>query len=263
MLRTRFITAMIAGLIAIGLMLWGPLPWTLWVWAGTVVGVWEYGVMLGVRRFSPLMIWGWLATSVMLWWFPAHLLLLLPAVVGVAMVWPVVSRNQVTVTVASSVGIGILYLGYGGGSLAAVRALPHGLVWVSYLLISVWLTDTVAYFAGKRFGGRKLWPTISPKKTISGAVAGVCGAALGALVWGVLMLGSQHWPQYLLGGALLSVTGELGDLVESAYKRSAGVKDSGSVFPGHGGMLDRVDSLFFAAPVLYFLVAHGFFNWPW
>jgi phosphatidate cytidylyltransferase len=116
------------------------------------------------------------------------------------------------------------------------------------VLLTTFASDTGAYYAGNLIGGRKLWPAVSPKKTWAGSFGGL-GAAVAAclLVGGVW--GAASWWAWIVLGVLLSVAGQIGDLVESALKRSLDVKDSGCLLPGHGGILDRIDGLLLAAPV--------------
>lgn len=152
------------------------------------------------------------------------------------------------------IGLGVGYLGLPALALIWLRSsepdLGPGLL--LGLLIVVGTTDTAAYFTGRALGGPRLAPAISPGKTWSGLCGGVLGAALtGALAaW---LLGSGRPAQAAGLGALLAGVAQLGDLVESAFKRAAGVKDSGTLIPGHGGVLDRVDGLLFAAPALALL----------
>jgi phosphatidate cytidylyltransferase len=125
---------------------------------------------------------------------------------------------------------------------------PRGLAWALLVIVTIWISDTAAYLAGRAIGRRKLAPRISPGKTVEGAVAGLVGsAALGALTFYLFALGSP-WIGVIAGG-LIGVAGQFGDLAESLLKRQAGVKDSGSLIPGHGGLLDRIDALLFAFPV--------------
>ena len=119
-----------------------------------------------------------------------------------------------------------------------------------FALVLVWAGDTAAYFTGRSIGRWKLAPNLSPNKTWEGAVANLLASLVVAIFfarWTGISLRSM-----LLGAALANVAGQLGDLLESAYKRSAGVKDSGAILPGHGGMLDRVDALVFAVPVVWY-----------
>lgn len=133
---------------------------------------------------------------------------------------------------------------------------PRGLAWATIVVVATWIGDTVAYLAGRAIGGRKLAPRISPNKTVAGSVAGLLGAAIvGTLGFHAFALGSL-WAG-LVVGILLGIAGQLGDLAESFFKRQAGVKDSGTLVPGHGGLLDRIDALLFAFPV-GLLIAAGY-----
>ncbi|HET7746039.1 MAG TPA: phosphatidate cytidylyltransferase [Vicinamibacteria bacterium] len=147
------------------------------------------------------------------------------------------------------------YLGALGGTMAGLRTLApldEGPWRVALLLAIVMMADSAAYFAGSAFGRRKLAPRISPAKTWEGAAGAVLGGIVAAIV--VRRLGLPRLPllDAVALGAAVAVAGTAGDLFESLLKRWAGVKDSGTLFPGHGGMLDRLDSLLFAAPVLYY-----------
>ena len=127
-------------------------------------------------------------------------------------------------------------------------------------LVVAWLGDSAAYFVGHRWGKRKLIPRVSPGKTVAGALGGLLGAVLGAVLVAVLLVepyaGLVLSPgAAVLVGALVGMVAQLGDLAESLLKREAGVKDSGRLFPGHGGVLDRFDSILFALPVTYLLLA--------
>ncbi|MCL6442004.1 MAG: phosphatidate cytidylyltransferase [Alicyclobacillus sp.] len=261
MLRQRVLTGALGVLVLLGVMIWGYLPWRAFVWLGSLIAMIEFNQMLGLRWRNVLALWSLAVVTVMQWWSFWHTGIAIELIVGCALVWPVATRNRVPIQQSATVLIGALYLGYGGASLAALRGLPRGLEWPSLFLVCIWATDTVAYFAGSWLKGPKLWPAISPAKTISGAVAGVIGAAIGAVIVGFIAVRWFDVGAYACVGAVISVAGQIGDLVESAYKRSAGVKDSGRLLPGHGGMLDRVDSLMFAAPFAYALITVGASTW--
>jgi len=142
---------------------------------------------------------------------------------------------------------GVAYAGLLGVCLAALRSDGSaGLSAVVVLLVLVWGTDSFAYFAGRAMGGPKLWPRVSPKKTWSGSLGGLVG---GVLVAGIaaMLCGIRITPMLVVCLALLSIVSQAGDLFESAIKRHFDRKDSGSIIPGHGGMMDRVDGLIFAA----------------
>jgi phosphatidate cytidylyltransferase len=128
-----------------------------------------------------------------------------------------------------------------------------GYEWIILLLMCVWGSDTFAYFVGKNFGKKRLYKEISPNKTVAGAVGSVAGGIVASMLFGSLLLKELSIPSLLLVGAALGSVTIVGDLVESMFKRDAGIKDSGNIIPGHGGVLDRIDSILFAAPTLYLL----------
>jgi phosphatidate cytidylyltransferase len=128
---------------------------------------------------------------------------------------------------------------------------PDGRQGLLLLFLVVWLGDTGAYFAGRALGRHKLYPAVSPKKTVEGAVGGLAGSVAGAFIARLWLLPAMTPAECVVLGAAGAFLEQVGDLCESLLKRSAGVKDSGSVLPGHGGMLDRVDGVLFAAPLIY------------
>jgi len=142
--------------------------------------------------------------------------------------------------------------GFAGWSGAAGDAYAGGRLLV-LIWISIWICDTFAYFGGKTFGKHKLAPNTSPNKTVEGGFSGLLGAFLIFLGLGPFLL--PHLPAIYLwaGGFIVGVFGQVGDLVESRFKRDAGVKDTSHILPGHGGFLDRFDSFIFVSPFFYFL----------
>jgi phosphatidate cytidylyltransferase len=160
-----------------------------------------------------------------------------------------------SVPAAAGTLLGAVYLGALGGTVAALRLMSpvdRGAWRLVLLLAIIMASDTFAFFVGHAFGRRRLAPEVSPHKTVEGALGGLLGGIAGALA--TRALGMPELPlSHAVGlGVLVAGLGILGDLDESLLKRWAGVKDSGALFPGHGGMLDRLDSLLFGAPVLYY-----------
>ena len=158
-------------------------------------------------------------------------------------------------TVAGYDIVGAKHLALGALSLRV----PPGGVLLIFPLVVTWASDIGAYFAGRAIGGRKLIPSVSPGKTVAGAVGGLLASMLIAFVYARLVLGPVAHLGFTTGGALLfgaviSVAAQTGDLFESLLKREAGVKDSSRIIPGHGGILDRFDSLIFVLPVAYLLL---------
>ena len=147
---------------------------------------------------------------------------------------------------------GILYVGYTLGHFLWLRTLDDGALLVFFVLLVTWAGDAAAYYVGKTCGSRPLAPRLSPNKTVEGFLGGLVVAPLVAWLGHVWFLPAVRPVDCLILGVLFTVLGLLGDLSESSLKRYAGVKDSGALIPGHGGMLDRVDSLLLNAPVFYY-----------
>jgi phosphatidate cytidylyltransferase len=154
---------------------------------------------------------------------------------------------------AAASAAALLLVAFPFSYLLRLYGAPDGPRWVLFVLVVIWAGDTGAYLVGRSIGRLPMAPQLSPKKTWEGAA----GNMAASLVAGAVFLRWLDAPlvSLLVGAALVNVAGQFGDLLESAYKRAAGVKDSGVLLPGHGGMLDRIDSLIFAAPVAWWYVA--------
>lgn len=236
-----------------------------WFWealAGlcALIGLHEFGALLEARGLKPFRVSGLLIGAlaflevnhpglwpVSLW--PAAALAILAAMLRRA------GDLASTVPAAAGTLFGALWVGALAGTIAALRHLPspeQGSWRVLLLLFIVMVGDTLAYFVGHAIGRHRLAPNLSPGKTVEGAVGGLLGGVLGALMVRLLGFAALSLGEVLGLGVVVAAVGIAGDLVESLFKRWAGVKDSGSIIPGHGGMLDRADSLLFAAPVLYY-----------
>jgi phosphatidate cytidylyltransferase len=152
---------------------------------------------------------------------------------------------------------GIFYIGFCGAHLILLRTLPEGIYWLLVLTGVTVCSDTAAYYVGRMLGKTKLYPALSPGKTRAGAIGGILGGTAGGVTVTAVMFQS---PNLVLVGLLcliLSIIGIIGDLIESLIKRISGVKDSGQILPGHGGFLDRCDSIILTAPVMYYFLYWG------
>lgn len=156
--------------------------------------------------------------------------------------------------ILSRYGFGLVYIGFLTSHLVLILHLPQGAAWLVILSSITAGSDSGAYYCGRAFGRRKLSPNISPKKTVEGAVGGLIVGMLLASLFAWILLSRVEWWFLLPVSALLSCVGILGDLTESVIKRGTDTKDSGWILAGHGGVLDRVDSLLFAGPLLYYLL---------
>ena len=154
--------------------------------------------------------------------------------------------------------LGLIYLPFLFGHLIPLRLLTDGREWIFLTLIAIMSCDTCAYFVGSKIGKRKLYPAVSPNKSVEGALGGLGGAVIGVLLSKVCFLPIIGFFDAVLIGLILGGMGQLGDLFESLLKRACQVKDSGNMIPGHGGILDRLDSLLFAFPIIYYIARYGY-----
>lgn len=172
--------------------------------------------------------------------------------ISLILTFSVMTKNKFTYDDAGFIVLSTLYIGIGFHYLIETREL--GLAYIFLVLFIIWSTDSGAYFIGRAIGKRKLWPEISPKKTIEGAIGGIITGIVVAIIFKVFIPIDVQMFEILIIALLLSIFGQLGDLVESAFKRHFNVKDSGNILPGHGGILDRFDSLIFVLPILNILL---------
>jgi phosphatidate cytidylyltransferase len=165
--------------------------------------------------------------------------------------YTVATKNRFTFDDVAFSIVSTLYIGMGFYYFIETR--EAGLVYIFYSLFIIWATDSGAYFIGRAMGKRKLWPEISPNKTIEGSVGGVVSAVIVSILFSLLTEIDATIMGLAFVTIFLSIFGQIGDLVESALKRHYQVKDSGTILPGHGGILDRFDSLLFVWPLIHFL----------
>ncbi|KKI92601.1 phosphatidate cytidylyltransferase [Bacillus sp. SA1-12] len=260
-MKQRILTAVLAAAIFLPFVIYGKLPFTIFVYLLATIALHE---LLRMKKISLASIPG-LVSLVILW------VLLIPSAyidifevfskaefallaLLLLLTYTVVTKNKFTFDDVGFVVIAIFYLGIGFYFLIETRNLhPGGLELVFYALILIWVTDSGAYFVGRAMGKKKLWPEISPNKTIEGAVGGVVFAVIFSWIYHYFTGVLDNYIVVTFMTIFLSVFGQMGDLVESALKRHYQVKDSGTILPGHGGILDRFDSLLFVLPLLHFL----------
>src|SRR5699024_3825533 len=252
-MKQRIITAIIALIILVPLIIYGNWPFIVMTYLLASIGLYELtrmydvnkGIMYGVLSLPFL----WLLVYPYTLFMPTVKVMLLFAII--LFILSVLLKNKFTFQDGSFLFMSTFYLGIAFFFLIEVRLL--GLNYFLFVLFLIWATDTGAYFVGKGLGKRKLWPEISPNKTIAGALGGVLIAIIVALVFQVVYPFDLSYSMVTLIAILISVFGQMGDLVASAMKRQYDIKDFGKLFPGHGGVLDRLDSLLFVMLLLYLL----------
>lgn len=185
-----------------------------------------------------------------------YLLLWLIAALLILWEWAKISAYRPAWLVA-----GLVYSGIFLAAMLLLRDEPHGRTAIFWLFGIIWAADSAAYFGGRLIGGPKLWPAVSPGKTWSGAAVGTIAGVLGGLLV-ILAAGIQLHGMHIVLGLIVVIAAQLGDLLESAIKRRFGVKDSGNLIPGHGGVMDRCDSLVAASSVALLLGALRFLHEP-
>ena len=249
------------------LLIWWPgldLAFSVFVAFLAAAGLYEYYSMVRERMIASETIGGICAGTAVTFsgWFGTPVVTMLALYGALLLVSCLhLARGHHSVAGLAASAFGVLYVGWLAAHFVLLRGVPViGPGLVTLLVVAVVLTDAGAYFIGSLIGKHKMAPSVSPNKTWEGALGGFAAALLGMIVC-YLLSTSAGWAAfpswnlgyYLLTGALLSVVAQVGDLTESCLKRSAGIKDSGRLFPGHGGVLDRCDGFLFAAPVLYYM----------
>lgn len=240
------------------------------VMAAGLVGMYEYYQAIGLLEKKTLCLMGYLATVVIplgIYYLTDTALVLVYLYVVALFVLMLSGKEQVTFKDIALLAMGLIYIPYFLSHIIYIRDLELGNVYIWLVFVGAFLTDSCAYFVGCAVGGRKLCPTISPKKTVAGAIGGVVGCGLSFILFGVIVntffAGSLQGERLSLGllfllGLVTSVVSQIGDLVASMLKRQCGIKDFGTLLPGHGGILDRCDSIIMVAPIIFlFLLKFG------
>jgi phosphatidate cytidylyltransferase len=265
MLKQRVITAAV-GVPLVILAIWfgDPWPWfTLLIAAAALAGTYEFYHMANFDRKEPLIYLGllWALALVLSPHYrnPDVLPIVITATMLVSLIGLLLrpSREKAFHDWAWAI-VGALYVGWMLSYWLNLRGLEDGRNWVYLAMLTTFANDTGAFFIGRARGKHKLAPTISPAKTWEGAIGGLISAILAAIVIAMVLnlispFTFKYW-QIILLGFLVGLFAQLGDLVESLLKRNMGVKESGNLLPGHGGILDRFDSLIFVGAVVYYYV---------
>ena len=258
MFRTRLLSGIVLMAVTIALMVYGSYPLFWVITAISLIGLYELYRTVGMEKTPPALL-GYISSIVIdvlilengyeyfLMWLIATLIVMMGCYV---IAYPKYNSEQMTMLV-----FGLIYVTAMLSFVFKVRFLENGVVFVWLIFIGAWGSDTCAYCAGKLLGKHKLPSKLSPNKTIEGCVGGILGAALIGFIFAfAVMNDSSYWWKFAVIGGVSSVISQIGDLTASAIKRNHDIKDYGNLIPGHGGILDRFDSIIFIAPIVYYLL---------
>lgn len=268
-MKTRIITAIVAILIFVPVLLFSdtvifPIAFGLLA----VVAAWEMISCVGMRKNTGAVILSMAATVAAMVGagylsrieggtdhFLRYLLIFTYVYLFLMLTLSVFSKGKLPVSRALTAAGMVFFIVFGFASVLLLREAPHGGYLYLLIFLSAWVTDTGAYFTGVCFGKHKLIPDVSPKKTVEGAIGGVFFCVLTFVIFGVVVGAisdlTPHYVRLALVGAVVSVVSMIGDLIASLIKRKYGIKDYGKLFPGHGGVMDRFDSVLATAPFLF------------
>ncbi len=263
MLRERVLSTVVLTPVLLALVYLGGMPWLLFVLVIGVLGWLEMTRLLGRDHFGVHRTLGlfFIAGAVIEAYLRAsHLVqfdLLRPLLAGLIMLsltWALFNRVERPTTDWSMTVASALYLGFMLSHFVTLRLRPDGFEWVILAIALTWTNDTMAYFVGSAVGKHKWWPRVSPKKTWEGLIGGAVSTLIVAPLFCSWLFGLNPWLGLLLG-LLVAVVDPFGDLAVSLFKRMAQAKDSSHLIPGHGGILDRLDSLLFVVPVVTYFAS--------
>ena len=251
----RTISALIGAPLFLGLIYLGGQYTAFLVVVLTLLALQEFrriGEQMGIRAWSKL------TTLVTVVWLISLLISGAEWMLMVLVFWLLIGLGRLALTYprtslsdTSFNLLAVLYAVVLLSHLYLLRQLPRGIEWTFLTIFLVWSTDIGAYLVGRQFGRHLLASQVSPKKTVEGSLGGLLfSIALALVFWRIV--GEAPWIMYIILAVIIGISAQIGDLFESALKRSAGVKDSGRIIPGHGGILDRFDSLIFALPLVYY-----------
>lgn len=279
-MKKRIISAVLAAIALIFIMIQPPFVMGITVFAVSIVALYEFYQSVRKVEYYPVRIVGFFSCVMFLLYIISHsfasdliettlgalsrtlfqrniVFLIIYIVIFYLMMQLIFNKRQFTLDDIAVTLLGIIYVPFLLSFVFLVRCMDNGfeLVWI--IFVGTFSTDIFAYFTGKLFGKKKLLPEVSPNKTVAGAIGGVVGSIVCTTAFGyfyVYLYAGIKIPayHYILIGLLCGVIAQIGDWAASAIKRRVGIKDFGNIMPGHGGLLDRIDSLLFVAPAIYF-----------
>lgn len=266
-LTTRVLVALFGIPLIVAACLIGKIPFLILVLFIGIVSFHEFSEMLKKKNAYPNRLIGYAAIVIIIineykYFVDYHLVMV--ALTASLLLYELFRNRSSAISNLGATLLGICYIGFFSGAIIDLHQLYSDSVFTYYqggylilaILISIWVCDSAAYFIGSAYGLHKLMQRVSPKKSWEGAVAGFIFSIIGMIASQSIFLDFLSVKDAVILGIIVGIIGQVGDLVESLIKRDANVKDSSSILPGHGGILDRFDSLLFTAPVVYLYLRH-------
>lgn len=268
-MKTRIITGAVLVVVLAAILLTPPTILTGAIILISIVGLYEFYKATGMWDKKAVCAVGFIAAIAMPFLrthvHPQYYMLLVYGFMFLLFLSMLIKHKTVSVVDAAMTIFSVIYVPYFLTNLLYIRELSHGslLIWLPF--VGAFLTDTCAYFAGVFLGRHKLCPNISPKKTVEGSIGGILGCMGSCMLYGLILEKSWsidvNYINLAILGMIMAIVSQIGDLSASIIKRKFGIKDYGKLFPGHGGILDRLDSVIMIAPVVYlFLINIGILN---
>ncbi|MBK7104247.1 MAG: phosphatidate cytidylyltransferase [Ignavibacteriae bacterium] len=258
----RILVSVVAIPLILAACFYGRIPFLIFVLGIGLISFWEFSELVKKKNIYPNLVLGFLSVAIFVInkyydFMQVEIIILISAIL---ILLNELFRNKSSAILnISATFLGILYLGMFSASILGIREFynfsellyDEGGYLIISILASIWICDSAAFFIGSAFGKHKLFPRVSPNKSWEGAIAGFVFSIFAMIAAKALVLGSLTLLDSIIIGIIVGFIGQLGDLVESLFKRDAGVKDSSNLIPGHGGIFDRFDSLLLTAPTVY------------
>lgn len=263
-MKTRIISSVIGLLLLAIVMMFSELLLPVTVCVLAIIGVYEFYRALSKVGYKPVKLIGYISCFILLIigysdnWNGKYISLGIFILLAVLMFILVFKHKSYNIGDLSVTAFGVIYVVYLLSFILMTRNLENGEYYIWLIFIGAWATDTFAYFTGVTIGKNKLIESISPKKTVEGSIGGIIGCILVSVLYGIYLNSNlKVVPIYhfIMIGLICGVISQIGDLTASAIKRFVRIKDYGNIMPGHGGVLDRMDSILLVAPVIYFYVS--------
>ena len=263
---TRILVAFLSIPVLLGLSYWGKVPFLIFIFLVGTVSFHEFAVMVKNKNANINESLGILAVSLLIvnayYNFIDFQLLILTEVIVIFLIELFRNKGSAIMNIGSTL-VGLFYIGLFSSTIIMIREVysgslsyNNGGLLIISVFITLWVTDSAAYFLGSAFGKNKLFPRVSPNKSWEGAIAGFIFAMITMIVLQTFLITFLNLTNAIILGIIVGLFGQIGDLIESLIKRDAGVKDSSNIIPGHGGIFDRFDSLIFSSPFVFIYVTY-------